>query len=88
MLQSIHWQATDTLARAQFAVFHEAGDVARLTDAERRAALRLNESDWAAWVEFVQDGPLPASPALPDMLCRLAMSSHRMVSAGEPAAAR
>lgn len=78
MLQSITWQATDNLARAQFAVFHEAGNTARLTEAERRAALRLSEQDWAAWSDFLHDGPLPAHPVLPEMLWRLGTASYRL----------
>lgn len=83
MLRNVHWQTTDILARAQFAVFQAAGNTARLTDAQRRQALRLSHEDWAAWSNFLCRGPLPASPPLPEMLCRLAMTSHRLFAEAE-----
>lgn len=83
MLQSINWQATDALTRLQFAVFHEASNDARLTEAERRTALRLSEQDWEAWSDFLRDGPLPAYPVLPEMLCRLASVSHGLAMQAE-----
>ncbi len=83
MLQSITRQATDTLASAQFAVFHEASAAAYLTEAECREVLRLNEQEWAAWSDFLRDGPLPAQPVLPEMLRRLGTVSYRLAAQAE-----
>ncbi len=83
MLQSIIWQATDNLTRRQFAVFEQASDAARLSEAERRRTLQLSEQDWAAWSDFVSDGPLPSQPALPEMLQRLGTASYRLTLQGE-----
>jgi hypothetical protein len=83
MLQSITWQATDTLVRGQFAIFHDAGNAARLTEDERRQALCLEEPEWDAWSEFLFDGPLPAHPPVPDMLLRIGAASHGLVVGAE-----
>jgi hypothetical protein len=71
MLRNLAWQATDTLARAQLAVFHGLGDQIRLSEEDRRRVLNLDDQGWTAWSDFLADGPLPAEPPLPEMLRRL-----------------
>jgi hypothetical protein len=78
MLRNLAWQATDDLTRAQLAMFQGLGDEFSLTGDDRRLALGLDERVWAAWTEFLSDGPLPAEPAVPEMLRRLGESAFRM----------
>jgi hypothetical protein len=78
MLRNLAWQATDDLTRAQLAMFQGLGDEISLTGHDRRVALGLDERAWAAWTEFLSDGPLPAEPPLPEMLRRLGESAFRM----------
>jgi hypothetical protein len=88
MLQNPAWQTIDDLTRAQLAMFHALGDRAQLSQDSRQRALALDDSAWRAWTDFMADGPLPAKPALPDMLHRLAkLTYHLAVTAeqsGEP----
>jgi len=88
MLQDLAWTAVDTLARAQLAVFHASCNRVGLRDEERRSALALDSRNWAAWQDFMDEGPLPAEPPLPEMLLRLGAISFRLVAAeagGAPA---
>lgn len=78
MLRNLAWQATDQMTRAQLAMLHELGDDISLTQDDRRRALNLDERTWAAWEDFMRDGPLPAVPALPDMLQRVAQTAFRL----------
>lgn len=78
MLRHLAWQATDTLARAQLAVFHALGDQVRLTLDDRRRALDLDDRTWEAWTDFLSDGPLPAEPPLPEMLLRLGETAFNL----------
>jgi hypothetical protein len=78
MLQNLAWQATDTLTRAQFSAFEASCEESGMRDADRRLALGLDEQDWAAWRDFLVDGPLPSDPKLPDMLQRLAVATYRV----------
>jgi hypothetical protein len=71
MLRDLSWQTTDTLIRAQLAMFHALGDQIGLTRDDRRRVLRMDDPTWAAWAELLSDGPLPAEPPLPEMLRRL-----------------
>lgn len=75
MLRNLAWQATDEVTRAQLAMLHALGDAISLTQDDRRRALNLDERTWAAWTDFMMDGPLPAVPALPDMLRRVAQTA-------------
>lgn len=83
MLQRIDWQATDNLVRAQLELFHRTATAARMTEADRRQALQLDEGAWSAWSEFSAGGPLPPQPALPDLLQRLASTSFGLASKSE-----
>lgn len=78
MLQSLAWQATDELTRAQLAMFHGLGDQIHLTRDDRRRTLGLDERTWAAWTDFLSDGPLPAEPSLPEMLRRLGETTFQL----------
>jgi hypothetical protein len=75
MLRNLAWQATDEMTRAQLAMFHALGDEISLTQDDRRRALSLDERAWAAWEDFMMDGPLPAAPTLSDMLQRVAQTA-------------
>lgn len=83
MLRNLAWQTTDTLARAQLAMFHGLGDQVRLTEDDRRRALDLDDRTWAAWADFLSDGPLPAEPKLPEMLRRLGETTYTLAMLAE-----
>jgi hypothetical protein len=78
MLWNLAWDATDTLTRAQLAMFHTLGDQISLTEDDRRRALDLNDRTWMAWMDFLSDGPLPAEPPLPEMLRRLGATTFNL----------
>ena len=88
MLQNLTWDATDNLARDQFAMFSEIGEQMHLSDDDQRRVLLLSEREWADWSDFRHDGPLPAQPHLPVMLRRLGNASHRLATIAERKAAR
>ena len=88
MLRNLAWQATDTLTRAQLAMFHALGDEISLTQDDRRRALDLDERAWLEWTEFMTDGALPAKPSLPEMLRRLADSTFCLAVVADGRAAR
>ena len=71
------------LARMQLRMFEDLGTSGRLTEAERGALLNLSEPDWAAWRRFMQGGPLPDEPALPEILLRIGAALFRMTVAAE-----
>jgi hypothetical protein len=83
MLQSMTWCATDNLARSQFQVFSQIGEQMQLSEEARRSALLLSEQEWSDWADFLQDGPLPAQPQLPEMLLRLGNASYRLAVMAE-----
>ncbi len=78
MLRDPAWHATDALTRAQLAMVRALGDDIGLTADEQRAALGLAAQQWQAWNDFLTNGPLPADPALPDMMLRLARTAFRL----------
>jgi hypothetical protein len=68
-----------TLARRQFDAFNEAGREVRISDEERRRILLMSPQEWSAWEAFLtDDGALPAQPAVPVVLLRLANASYRL----------
>jgi hypothetical protein len=83
MLRNLAWQATDTLTRAQLAMFHGLGDQIRLTEDDRRRALNLDDRTWSAWTDFLSDGPLPAEPPLPEMLRRLGETTFHLTTVAQ-----
>jgi hypothetical protein len=80
MLRDLAWTAVDTLTRAQLAVFHASCDRIGLRDEQRCSALGLDSRKWAAWQDFMDEGPLPAEPSLPEMLLRLGVISFWLVA--------
>jgi hypothetical protein len=88
MLRNLAWQATDTLTRAQLAMFHALGDQLSLTQDDRRRTLNLDDRSWAAWADFLADGPLPAEPKLPDMLRRLGETTFNLSVVADQAVAQ
>jgi hypothetical protein len=83
MLRDLAWQAIDDLTRAQLAMFHALGDEISLTRAERQRALALDDRAWLEWTDFLTDGPLPAAPAVPEMLRRVAEAAFGLSLAAE-----
>ncbi|HUB47218.1 MAG TPA: hypothetical protein VMB73_19720 [Acetobacteraceae bacterium] len=90
MLRNLSWESTDTLARSQFRIYQELGDAAQIAEEDRREALKLDQQEWSHWAEFLNEGPLPATPSLPEMLVRLGQASYRLavLADGQGAAAR
>jgi len=83
MLRNLSWEPTDNLARSQFHIYRELGDAMGIGEDDRRQVLLLNQSEWADWAEFLDDGPLPAAPPLPVMLQRLGRATHRLAVLAE-----
>ena len=83
MLENLAWQAVDTLIRSQLTLFHQLADAITWTQDDRRRALALDDRTWAAWTDFLFDGPLPAEPLLPQMLRRLGEAAFRMSMVAE-----
>jgi len=83
MLRDLSWEHTDHLARSQLRIYQELGDAARIAAEDRRRVLMLNQQEWSDWAEFMNDGPLPASPPLPEMLQRLGQASFRLAVLAE-----
>lgn len=83
MRRNLTCQATNSLTRAQLAIFHMLGDEISLTEDDRRRALGLDDRTWTAWTDFLSDGPIPAEPPLPEMLRRLGETAFRLSVAAE-----
>jgi hypothetical protein len=74
---------THHVARREFRSFVEIGDAIHLTEDARREALRLSEREWSDWTGLLADGPVPAVPALPEMLQRLGCATYSLFAAAE-----
>ncbi|HUB13200.1 MAG TPA: hypothetical protein VMB34_14715 [Acetobacteraceae bacterium] len=83
MLRNLSWETMDNLARSQLRIYQELGDAARITEEDRRKVLLLDRQEWTDWAEFMNDGPLPPTPPLPDMLRRLGEASYRLAVLAE-----
>lgn len=83
MLRNLSWETTDNLARSQFRIYCELGDAMQIQSDDRRRVLLLDQQEWNDWAEFMNEGPLPASPPLPEMLQRLGRASYRLAALAE-----
>jgi hypothetical protein len=83
MLQSMNWEAVDSLARSQWRMYADLGDEMRIAAEDRRRVLLLDQRQWTDWEGFLGDGPLPAEPPLPVMLRRLGRASHHLALLAE-----
>jgi hypothetical protein len=83
MLRNLSWETTDNLARSQFQIYRELGDAMGFGEEDRRRVLLLNQQEWTHWAEFLNEGPLPAEPPLPEMLQRLGSANHRLAMLAE-----
>ncbi len=83
MLRNLSWETTDNLARSQFQIYRELGDAMGIGEEDRRRVLSLDQQQWTDWAEFMNEGPLPAEPALPVMLQRLGTASYRLAVLAE-----
>jgi hypothetical protein len=66
-----------SLLRNQFRALESVGSFD--PDARRRVLL-IPREHWCEWSEFVQGGPLPAHPAAPVMLQRVATVTYRLAA--------
>lgn len=65
--------------RRQFDAFNEVGRAVRISNDDRRRLLLMSPQEWSAWQAFVaDDGAVPAQPAIPVVLRRLAAASYRL----------
>jgi len=76
-------QGPQAITRGQFRLFNELGESIRLTSEDRRRVLALTEAEWAAWLAFSDNGPMPQRPSLSDMLQRLGCAKFRLSLAAE-----
>jgi hypothetical protein len=83
MLRNLSWETTDTLARNEFQLYRELGDAMGIGEEDRRRVLLLDDRQWSDWADFLNEGPLPAEPPLPEMLQRLGRASHRLAVLAE-----
>ena len=72
-----------TVLRDQFMTLHEVGQQLNLNAERERRVLLIDHSDWVRWAHFLQNGPLPAQPAVPVMLRRLAAATYRLAAVVE-----
>ena len=72
-----------TVLRNQFMTLHEVGQKLNLNADRERRVLLIDHSDWVRWAHFLQNGPLPAQPAVPVMLRRLAAATYRLAAVAE-----
>jgi hypothetical protein len=83
MLRNLSWETTDNLARSQFQIYRELGDAMGISEDDHRRVLLLDQQEWADWADFLNEGPLPAEPPLPEMLQRLGSAAHRLAVLAE-----
>lgn len=77
----------DTLLRDQFQTLDAVGQTLALDEDRWRRILLIDRQEWRQWLGFLDDGPLPARPAAPVMLRRLAAASFRVATVAERHAA-
>lgn len=79
MLRNAARRPNDNVARAQLLMLARLGDALHLSPDDCRRALDLSDPEWQAWRDFRDcRHPLPARPALPDMLRRVARVSFNL----------
>ena len=71
------------LLRDQFQTLDRVGVQLSLNEDRRRRILLLDHQEWPQWVRFLRNGPLPAQPAVPVMLRRLAAATFRLATVAE-----
>ena len=76
-----------TLLREQFQALDSVGSQLALDEERRRRILLIDRQAWPQWLRFMRDGPLPAQPAVPVMLRRLATATFRLAAVAERQAA-
>ena len=69
-----------TIVRDQFLALDS---VLSLDEERRRRILLLDRQQWPQWARFLRNGPLPAQPAVPVMLRRLAAATFRLAAVVE-----
>lgn len=69
-----------SVLRGQFQAMESIGGPLRLPGDRQRRLLLLSEDQWPSWSDFREGGPLPAQPAPPVMLQRLATATYRLAS--------
>jgi hypothetical protein len=80
IMNTTHRADAASLLRNEFRVLESVGMNGRFdADAERRVLLIAKE-DWSSWSAFRQGGPLPAHPAAPVMLQRVAAATYRLAA--------
>jgi hypothetical protein len=75
------------LLRDQFQALDSVGSQLSLDEERRRRILLIDRQAWPHWLRFLRNGPLPAQPAVPVMLRRLAAATFRLATVAERHAA-
>jgi hypothetical protein len=76
------------ILRVQFQALRAIGQQLSLDDDRQRRVLLIDRRDWPHWSVFLRNGPMPAQPAVPAMLQRLAAATFRLAALAERQAAR
>ena len=69
--------------RDQFQALDSLGAQLALGEERRRRILLIGQQEWPQWLRFMRNGPLPAQPAVPVMLRRLAAATFRLAALAE-----
>jgi hypothetical protein len=69
-----------SLLRNQFRTLESIGLDGRFDAEAERRVLLIAKEDWSKWSAFKQGGPLPAHPAAPVMLQRVAVATYRLAA--------
>ena len=75
------------LLRDQFQALDSVSAELALDEERQRRILLIDQQAWPQWARFLRNGPLPAQPAVPVMLRRLAAATFRLASVAERHAA-
>ena len=71
------------LLRDQFQTLDSVGAQLAMDEERRRRILLIDPQAWPQWLRFLRNGPLPAQPAVPVMLRRLAAATFRLAAVVE-----
>ncbi len=71
------------LLRLQFQALDNVMAPMSIGDDRQRRILLIAPQEWPQWLGFLHNGPLPAQPAVPTMLRRLAAATFRLASLAE-----
>jgi hypothetical protein len=86
-MNPFHQSPAAMLLRDQFQALDSVGAQLSLDEERRRRILLIDQHAWTQWLRFLRNGPLPAQPAVPVMLRRVAAATFRLAAVAERQAA-